>query len=282
MTEAQRNRYAKAYAELKFTDDFLFCKILENNPDLCKELLELILEIKIREIKRISKQKVLDGKYDGKGIRLDVYAEDDDNSVFDIEMQTTKQKYLPKRTRYYQGMIDMDLIQKGEEYKVLKRSYVIFICLSDPFGLGYPVYHFENRCLENKELVLGDDEYKVFINAEGIRDRVSDDMKDFLDFLQDVESGGNSGFVRKLKKEVKDARDHKEWREQYMTIAERDEYNREEGREEGRKEGREEGRLIQLIELVDEGDISEEKAAQRAGLTLDEFRKKKQELSGMM
>ncbi len=43
------------------------------------------------------------------------------NSVYDIEMQTTLQKDLGKRTRYYQGMIDLNLIEKGAKYSKLKR-----------------------------------------------------------------------------------------------------------------------------------------------------------------
>ena len=91
--------YEITYDQLKFTDDFMFCKILENNPDLCKELLEVILGVKIRKIERISKQKEIKDRADGKGVRFDVYLEDADNTVFDIEMQTTKksESHLTKR-----------------------------------------------------------------------------------------------------------------------------------------------------------------------------------------
>ena len=61
----------KEYDELLFTDDFLFCKVLENNEDLCKELLELILGKKIRRVNYLAKQKVIDITSDGKGVRLD-------------------------------------------------------------------------------------------------------------------------------------------------------------------------------------------------------------------
>ena len=67
--------------------------------------------------------------YDGKGIRFDVYTEDEKNTVYDIEMQTTSQKDLPKRSRYYQGMVDLNLIERGAKFKQLKNSYIIFICL---------------------------------------------------------------------------------------------------------------------------------------------------------
>lgn len=37
----------KKYEDLDFTDDFMFCKVLTSNPELCKELLELIIGRKV-------------------------------------------------------------------------------------------------------------------------------------------------------------------------------------------------------------------------------------------
>ena len=82
-----------------------------------------------------------------KGVRFDVYTKDE-NRIFDIEIQTTNQKNLPKRARYYQSVIDMDNLSHGEKYSQLKESYVIFLCLFDPFGEKLPMYFFENTCLE--------------------------------------------------------------------------------------------------------------------------------------
>lgn len=244
--------YGAKYDQLTFTDDFIFCKVLENNPDLCKELLEVILGAKIRKVEQISKQKAIKVKMDGKGVRFDVYLEDADNTVFDIEMQTTKKKDLPKRSRYYQGMIDMDLIQKREEYSGLKKSYVIFICTSDPFASNLPIYHFKNICMEDKELLLGDETEKVFVNSKGIRQNISDDMKAFLDFLENKES--DSHLTRRLQKEVENAKHQEEWRHEYMFLeelyAEKLEEGRKEGRKEGRIEGRIEGRKEGCIELI--------------------------------
>lgn len=118
-------RHFKEYEELCFTDDYMFFMILTTRLDLCKELLELILDIKIRKVEIAEQQKNVDITYDGKGVRFDVYVDDAENTVYDIEMQTTRQKDLPKRTRYYQGMIDLNLIQKGMRYSELKKSYVI-------------------------------------------------------------------------------------------------------------------------------------------------------------
>ncbi|MBR1693101.1 MAG: hypothetical protein IJ711_10090 [Lachnospiraceae bacterium] len=45
-TEELRQRAEERYQQLQFRDDFLFCKILEERPDIAQELLELILNKK--------------------------------------------------------------------------------------------------------------------------------------------------------------------------------------------------------------------------------------------
>ncbi len=207
----------KEYKELTFTDDFMFCRVLENNEELCKDLLELILKRKIHKIVYLSNQQAIDITSDGKGIRLDVYLKDDEDTVFDIEMQTIAYGNLPKRARYYQGMIDLNLIEKGADYEELKKSYIIFICMQNPFkGQDLHLYTFEDRCNEDASLFLGDESTKVFLTPDGTADDVSDEMKEFLNYL--TGKGGNSSFVNRLDEAVKKAKSKKEWRKQYMTL----------------------------------------------------------------
>ena len=47
------------YEELTFKDDFIFCKVLENNPELCRELLELILGRRVGELVKVDQQKTI-------------------------------------------------------------------------------------------------------------------------------------------------------------------------------------------------------------------------------
>ncbi|MFI3202350.1 MAG: Rpn family recombination-promoting nuclease/putative transposase [Eubacteriales bacterium] len=78
-------------------------------------------------------QKTIKPLYKGKGIRLDVYVADEEHTVYNIEMQTYDAKELPQRTRYYQGIMDMESLQQGSEYEKLNQSYIIFICTFDLF-----------------------------------------------------------------------------------------------------------------------------------------------------
>lgn len=261
----------KTYEELNITDDFMFCKILATNPELCKELLELILGIKIRKVEIANSQQMIAITADAKSVRLDVYVEDDSNTVYDIEMQATKTTHLPKRSRYYQGMIDLNIIERGENYDKLKKSFVIFICLEDPFDEGLHIYTFENRCKERPGLVLGEETVKVFINAAGTADDVSSDMAEFLSYLKTGE--GRSPLVRKIEEQVRKARAHEEWKVEYMTLQMRLNEEREEGRKEGRKEGHQEGKREQLFQLVKKNLLTVEVAAEELGITVDEFKK---------
>ncbi|MCR5233950.1 MAG: PD-(D/E)XK nuclease family transposase, partial [Lachnospiraceae bacterium] len=72
---------------MTFADDYMFRKILSFNKDLCKELLELTLGIRINRLEITENQVSMEHKFDARGIGLDIYVEDDNGSVYDIEMQ---------------------------------------------------------------------------------------------------------------------------------------------------------------------------------------------------
>ena len=228
---------------LGLSNDFLFGKVM-SDPELCKELLGLILpELQIDRIEYPELQKPIRPDVDARSVHLDVYVKDNKNTVYDIEMQTVNTGELPKRSRYYQGMIDLQLIDAGQSYKKLNHSYVIFICLADIFGLGLHKYTFENICLENTSLKLKDGAVKIFLNTESSREDVSDGLRSFLDYVAGRKA--ENSYVQKLENAVREAKQNREWRHEYMTLLMRDLENLEKGREEGRKEGIKEGKIQQ-------------------------------------
>ena len=260
---------AKDYSELVFSDDFMFCKVLVNNPDICRELISLILKKDISSIKIPEKQKPIEITVDGKGIRLDVYVEgEDDDVVYDIEMQTTLNKNLPKRTRYYQGMIDLDLIERGADFSELKKSYIIFVCLTDPFDRNASVYTMQNRCDEFDDLYLNDEAIKIFLNANGDSKDISADLKDFLNYIATGKAEGS--FSKAIEKEVEKARNKEEWRTEYMTLEMRYKEKFNEGKAEGRAEGRAEEKNALIIKLLKDGK-SPKQISEFCGYTIDDI-----------
>ena len=231
-----KERRIKQYEELTFTDNFMFCKIMENNPDVCKKVLEIVLGKRIKEISFVSKESTIDIKWNGKSVRLDVYVDDGKDTIYDIEMQARDNDNLPMRTRYYQSVLDLNQIEKGADYDELKNNMVIFICTFDHFGKGLPVYTFSNRCKEVLELELGDGTNKVFVNAKGNTKNLSEDFRAFLQYLNGEIVEDNS-FVSTLENEVEAARNKEEWRVEYMSLMVEFRERYKEGKEDGFAEG---------------------------------------------
>jgi predicted transposase/invertase (TIGR01784 family) len=259
------------WEDLTITDDFLFGKVMRNKK-LCKRMLEVILDMEIDHIEYPEEQKVIDMIKEAKSVRLDIYVKDDELTVYNVEMQTGNRDYLPKRSRYYQGMIDLELIEKGTMYKELNKSFVIFICTFDLFGYNRCVYTFENICKEDSHIVLGDETTKIFLNSTGDMTGAHEDLKAFLDYIN-TKHVSNNAFVRALDDEVHKAIENKEWRREYMTLYMRDLENIEKGREEGREEERRES-IKALIEICQELSASKENTIMKL---MEKYHLKKEE-----
>lgn len=78
----------KSYDELTIQDNFLSQKIMRNKR-ICKQTLERLLDIEIKDISCPEEEKTIDVRLDSKSIRMDVYVNDNENTVYNIEMQTS-------------------------------------------------------------------------------------------------------------------------------------------------------------------------------------------------
>ena len=234
---------AEKWDSLTLADNFIFCKLMSTNLDLCQDLLEVLLNIKIDHLKLANAEQTMQETFDARGVRLDVYAKDD-KRIFDIEIQTTKKKNLQKRSRYYQGIIDVDNLPMGIDYDQLKETYIIFLCLDDIFGKDLPVYTFENICVENNEIKLNDGCHKIFFNASKCDKMENEDAKSFFELLKGSKS--DSKLANRFKEKIAYLKQNLDLRRQYMVWAlaleEEKQIAREEAREEGLAEGLAEGR----------------------------------------
>ena len=143
------------------SNDLMFRFVMEN-PILCQRTVSLLLG---KQIGRITEQQTqfsieTDGRL--KGIRLDLFVEVDGEMV-DVEIQTVylSKKEMGHRLRFYQSELDQMGIRKGQKYKDLKRSIIIFICTYDPFGKGIGRYTFEEVCQEYTDIILDDGITKI-------------------------------------------------------------------------------------------------------------------------
>ena len=218
----------KEWEELTIRDNFLFQKVMQNKR-LCIWLITKLLGIKVKDIIYPEAEKTMEASPTQKGIRLDVYVVTEDGTIIDIEMQTADKSlgWLPKRTRYYQAMIDLNVLGKGKDYIELKKSFVIFICTFDPFPESdRKMYTFTNLCHEQDGLELGDETVKIFLNTKGTIGEVDEDIDKFLAYVD-----GKAAEVDRLKQ-------HNETKVEYMTLMMELKEQRREGFDEGINKGR--------------------------------------------
>lgn len=252
----------KILKDLTIKDNFMFGAVM-CNEDLCKQLLELILGFSIERVE-VTKEKCMVYHQEYKGIRLDVYEKDENNTHYNVEMQALSYPALGKRSHYYHSQIDMDLLNTGRDYEDLPNAYVIFICYFDPFGYEKYRYTFRMKCDELPELELEDGSESIFLSTKwSNREEVSLELVKFLEYvganLEESTSDFEDEFVGKLQNKVTDIKLSRRMEERYMLteLLMRDE--RRAGRAEGLIEGRIKGLKQSILVLLDGyGAITEE------------------------
>ena len=160
-------------------------------------------------------EKELTAYYESKSVRLDVYVKDS-GKIYDIEMQNQPSNFLPLRTRYYQSMIDVDNLLKGEDYSNLKESFIIFICTFDPFNNALPCYTFKSICKENTNIELNDKTSKIIFNSTAYDKEKDVEISAFLKYIKTQEA--TDDFTNRLKIFVEKAKHNKELRSYYLSM----------------------------------------------------------------
>ena len=106
----------KTLQDLTIKDNFMFGAVMSVEEN-CIGFLELVLGIEIERIV-ISKEKSIVYHPEYKGVRLDIYARDEKNTHYDVEMQVKSGDALGKRARYYHSQMDMECLASGVEYEM--------------------------------------------------------------------------------------------------------------------------------------------------------------------
>ena len=266
--------YIKSFDELTFQDDFIFQKVMLKKH-ICKAVLERLLDISIKDIVYIHEEKNLDVRWDTKSVRLDVFVNDDKGTVFNIEMQTSKDmEELVKRTRFYQSILDMYHIQKGQKYTTLNDSYIIFICTFPVFTGNRHKYTFKNICIEDHDIVLNDGATKLFLSTKGTQNDVSKPLQAFLDYIDGQEA--TDELLRDIDDAVYEVKHCEAWKEEYVMLSmDHYKYWKEgmaEGIAEGLAQGKAEGKSEVVIQMLRK-QLSLEMIAEVTNFTVEEVRK---------
>ena len=227
------------YQKLNLSDDFLFSKVMQDE-EILRLLLEKILNFSIRKVSIVQYQRVMEIDPEAHGIRLDVYANDEGGTRYSVEMQKKNEYNISKRSRYYLSIMDLDQLEKGEDYNKLRKTLVIFICLFDPFKMAKQKYTFERKCIEVDDLSLNDESSVVVLtNASDMNGDtdISKFFKYLINSTTETADDLDSEFVAKIHSRVLAVKNNKNVEVEFMKLRERDQENFKSGYTNGYERG---------------------------------------------
>ena len=250
---------SKTLQELNLTDDFLF-DVATEELENCKVIIELTTGLRLKSLKWKSGQKVIHNLPGKRGVRLDFIAESEDGRIFDVEMQNRNEGNIPKRTRFYQALIDAPILKSGERgFDKMNPLYIIIICNYDPYGKKKYCYTFDNQCKEVPGLRLGDEVTKLLLSTKG--ENEEEVPKELVDFLHYVTESNENGLpdecderLKRLHESIREIKASADMEVEYMKMEERERIIRDEGKQIGIINGKIES-VLELLE--DKGEVPE-------------------------
>ena len=243
----------KCFEELTIQDDFMFCKVLQN-MDICKQVLELVLQEENISITNVTSQHTIENNSGSKSVRLDVLVEDSKKDSFDVEMQLVENDDIPKRMRIYQASIDISKLIKGKRYKDTTNTVIIFFCMFDPIGKGLPIYTFENICRENKDIVFNDGTLKVIVNVKAYKKVSNPELRGLLKYIYD--GSVTTSLTKEIDMTLAEIKKNHNVLDEYISMYTRMQDERDEGIKEGEKRGIRKGMAQGMAQGMTQGILT--------------------------
>ena len=233
--------------DLNLMDKFLFDEAMEDKDNM-KTLLDIVLGQDTHLKYPPQTEKEFRNSKENRQIRLDVYAIDEDDVVYDTEPQKQNTKNLPKRSRLYQGLIDSNLLPPGSiDFKAINTVIIIMIMPFDLFGYELYQYTFRMKCEEISELELEDGATRIFLNSHGKHPEfVNPELIELLEYMEKstdtVAKKCESKRIHQMHERITKLKSSKEMEIKYMQKWEEKEIERQEAYAEGERVGEKRGR----------------------------------------
>lgn len=253
-TKKSAVKAAKSDEFYPFSHAYIFRYVMENHNEIAREVIGTLLNKKVREVKCNKGEYDIKPNIESRGIRLDIYFEDD-NNVYDVEMQVSSSETLGKRCRYYQSLLDTNIFKESQKFGKLKNSYIIFLCLFDPFN-NEQCEQKSMQAINTFEMVRIDDPAckiedalklktgaKVIICNTLAYEKTSENLHDLLEYIATQKVESDNSFVKKIDNVVQHANKNKDVRSAAnmfdTKFMEAEEHGYEAGEEIGVKKGEE-------------------------------------------
>ena len=233
------NKNKKSLQDLTLLDRFLFAEVMED-PKTFENILSIILGEDISIKGRPQSEHESRTSPLKRQVRLDVWAEDENDAVYNVEAQKENTKNLPHRSRFYQALIDSKLLDPGEvDFSNMKDCYSIIIAPFDLFGRGLYQYTFQMTCAETGQ-PLEDGATRIFLNTHGKNpEDIRPELKELLYYMEHTteEISCSTSRLQEIKNHVNIVKSSEEIGVKYMQEWEEKILDKRKARAEGLAEG---------------------------------------------
>ena len=210
-------------AGVNLSDFALFLSVMKY-PEAHESVLSIIMDEPDLKLARVHVEEVVLNAIGKRAIRLDAWAESEDERQFVTEMQNdTQNDDVRRRSRFYQGLLDTPILKAGKKtkYRELPSTIVTFITQEDIFGLDRAMYTFIEQCEEIPGLRLGDGTKKIFLNMSSKNGRA--ELVSLLQYMKKSELDNPEILVRderimNLNRIVEEVKASEEWEDVRMSI----------------------------------------------------------------
>lgn len=134
--EDEHKKNLEQLAAYRPLDDDFMRELFRNDLPLAQYVLRIITGIDDLVLIREETQMDMKRLVGGRSICLDVFGEDSNGRKFDLEIQRADSGARPKRARYHSSAMDVEFLQKNQEFEELPITYTIFITENDVFNAG--------------------------------------------------------------------------------------------------------------------------------------------------
>ena len=148
-------------AGLRLIDDIFMTECLKDIS--CAEIVLRVILDKPDLIVKTSRTQEKLSSWE-RAIWLDVYAVDSEGKQYNIEIQRADDGADIRRARFHSAMLDVNSLNKREDFKLLSDSYVIFITEHDIFKLNLPLYTIHRHIDETGDAV-NDGTHIIYVNG---------------------------------------------------------------------------------------------------------------------
>ena len=249
--------------QLRLIDDDFFSKCFDNDTACVQLVLQIVLDKPDLNVVDVRTQVFVENLLN-RSVRLDVLATDSEGRKFNIEIQRSDKGAGRKRARYNSSMMDVNLLEKGNDFEALPETYVIFITENDVIGLGEAIYEIE-RCFVKSGKRFGDGSHILYVNGSYRDDSPVGKL------MHDFSCTDPSDMCYNVLADR--ARFFKESKEGIAVMCKVLDDMRRQSYQEGMAEGKNKNRKETALNLLKLGTISLDDISFATGLSLDEVKK---------